>query len=84
MDNDNDKWTSLMKLAKDFEDRASVYAQVIVMELAISDNFDRQIMSVDIGGTAGGDKYIVRIVAWCGTRCDCILMFARSTICCSN
>ena len=52
-----------MKLGKDFADRATVYAKVIVMELSVPDNFDRQIMSVNIGGTAGGDKYIVRILS---------------------
>jgi len=50
-----------MKLGKDFEVRATAYAKIIVMELGITDNFDRQIMSVDIGGMAGGDKYIVSL-----------------------
>ena len=61
MDDEAAKWIALMKLGKDFEVRATTYAKIIVMELGIKDNFDRQIMSVDIGGTAGGDKYIVSL-----------------------
>ena len=61
LDDEAAKWISLMKLGKDFEVRATAYAKIIVMELGITDNFDRQIMSVDIGGMAGGDKYIVSL-----------------------
>ena len=58
MADNSSKWAKLMKLSADFEDRSTAYARIIVMELHMSDHV-RRIHVANIGGIAGGNKYLV-------------------------
>ena len=53
-----EKWATLMKLSSDFEDRSKAYTRIIVMELHMKDE-QRRIPVANLGGVAGGDKYLV-------------------------
>lgn len=53
------KYQALARLSIDFVEAAKTYGRVVVSEMFLAPHL-RTIPTIGIGGTAGGDKYLVR------------------------
>eukprot|EP01125_Pyxidicula_operculata_P001241 TRINITY_DN1115_c1_g3_i3.p1 TRINITY_DN1115_c1_g3~~TRINITY_DN1115_c1_g3_i3.p1 ORF type:complete len:317 (-),score=65.04 TRINITY_DN1115_c1_g3_i3:91-1041(-) len=58
MESSEEKFRNLANLSKDFLYAARVYGKIIISEAFLEDNSKKTIKPIDVGGIAGGQKYI--------------------------